>query len=474
MTTKACDPFAAGMLRFSDENGLLPEGSVILTALSGGRDSMALLTALSLAAADRGWTVLAAHYDHGLRGEESRRDRDFVSAWCRDHGIPLAIGEGDVAGQAKRDRRGIEETARSMRYDFLYETARAVGASVIATAHNAEDNAETVLLHLTRGAGLDGLTGIPPRRGKLVRPLLASSRDEIDAFLSRNSIPWVEDSTNAQTVYARNRIRREVLPVLKELNPNLTETLTANLARLRADRDWLNAQAQPALDLAEKSPGRVTVPASALTELPPTVAVRVVKGLLAALDRWTVSAAHLEQVLSLAAREDPSAFVRIPGGVTARREYDRLVLTLNPEPRPLTEEVTVTGPGTYLLENGWTVVLTETVSRGEKGPFRCDLLLPVFPLTIRGRRTGDRLALPGRPEKTLKKWYIDEKLPRILRDGLPVLLQGETVLAAAGLGPNAGYPAPVGEKALSIEFLPEENHSGEIKPSKTAVSEQAR
>ena len=343
MTTKACDPFAAGMLRFSDENGLLPEGSVILTALSGGRDSMALLTALSLAAADRGWTVLAAHYDHGLRGEESRRDRDFVSAWCRDHGIPLAIGEGDVAGQAKRDRRGIEETARSMRYDFLYETARAVGASVIATAHNAEDNAETVLLHLTRGAGLDGLTGIPPRRGKLVRPLLASSRDEIDAFLSRNSIPWVEDSTNAQTVYARNRIRREVLPVLKELNPNLTETLTANLARLRADRDWLNAQAQPALDLAEKSPGRVTVPASALTELPPTVAVRVVKGLLAALDRWTVSAAHLEQVLSLAAREDPSAFVRIPGGVTARREYDRLVLTLNPEPRPLTEEVTVTG-----------------------------------------------------------------------------------------------------------------------------------
>ena len=235
---------------------------------------MALLTALALGAADRGWTVLAAHYDHGLRGEESRRDRDFVTAWCAEQRIPLTVGAGDVAGQAKETRRGIEETARSMRYVFLHETARAVGAGVIATAHNAEDNVETVLLHLTRGAGLDGLTGIPPRRGKLVRPLLASSRDEIDAFLARQGVPWVEDSTNAQTVYARNRIRREVLPVLKELNPNLTETLTANLARLRADRDWLNAQAKPVLELAEKSPGRVAVPASALSELPPTVAAK--------------------------------------------------------------------------------------------------------------------------------------------------------------------------------------------------------
>ena len=459
MTTTVCDPFVAGMLRFSEENGLLPKDSVILTALSGGRDSMALLTALSLGAADRGWTVLAAHYDHGLRGEESRRDRDFVSAWCSDHGIPLTIGEGDVADRAKETRRGIEETARSMRYDFLYATARAVGASVIATAHNAEDNVETVLLHLTRGAGLDGLTGIPPRRGKLIRPLLASSRDEIDAFLSRQGIPWVEDSTNAQTVYARNRIRREILPVLKELNPNLTETLTANLARLRADRDWLNAQAQPVLDLAEKRPGRVTVPASALTELPPTVAVRVVKGLLADLDRWTISAVHLEQVLSLAKGEAPGAFVRLPGGITARREYDRLILTMNPGPRPLTEELTVTRPGTYPLQNGWTVVLAETVSRGGKGPYACDLLPPAFPLTIRGRKTGDRLALPGRPEKTLKKWYIDEKLPRFLRDSLPVLVQGETVLAAAGLGPNAGRLAPEGEPALQVEFFPDEGDS---------------
>ncbi len=474
MTTTACDPFVAGMLRFSGENGLLPEGSVILTALSGGRDSMALLTALSLAAADRGWTVLAAHYDHGLRGEESRRDRDFVTAWCRDRDIPLTIGEGDVAGQAKRDRRGIEETARSMRYDFLNETARAVGADVIATAHNAEDNVETVLLHLTRGAGRDGLTGIPPRRGKRVRHLMSSSRKAVDAFISRPGVPWVEDSTTARTVYAWNPIRREVLPVLKELNPSLTETLSANLARLRADRDWLNARAKPILEQAERSPGRVSVPVSALTELPPTVAVRAVKGLLADLDRWTVSAVHLEQVLSLAKGEGPSAFVRLPGGLTARREYDRLVLTLNPAPRPLTEEVTVTGPGTWPLENGWTVVLTETVSRGEKDPYRCDLLPPAFPLTVRGRRTGDRLALPGRPEKTLKKWYIDEKLPRILRDGLPVLARGETVLAAAGLGPNAGCLAPEGEKALRTEFFPRENHSDEIKPSETAVSEQVR
>ena len=452
--TTACDPFVAGMLRFSDRYGLLPEGAVILTALSGGRDSMALLTALTLGAGDRGWTVLAAHYDHGLRGAESRRDRDFVTAWCRDHGIPLTVGEGDVVGQAKEDRRGIEETARSMRYAFLNETAQAVGADRIATAHNAEDNVETVLLHLTRGAGLDGLTGIPPGRGKLVRPILAMSRGDIDAFLSRHSIPWVEDSTNAETVYARNRIRREVLPVLKELNPGLTATLTANLARLRADRDWLNAQAEPVLALVERGRGEVSVPAAALAELPPTVAVRAVKGLLAMLDRYTVSAVHLEQILDLAAGNDPGAWVRLPGGLTVRREYDRLVLSLTDAPKPLLSSVTADGPGTYPLENGWTVVLTEGLSRGRKGPYQCDLLPPSFPLTIRGRRTGDRLALPGRPEKTLKKWYIDEKLPRALRDALPVLTEGETVLAAAGLGPEARYLAPAGSAALQVAFIP--------------------
>ena len=452
--TTTCDPFAAAMLRFCDREGLLPRGSRVLIALSGGRDSMALLTALQEAAADRDLTLLAAHYDHGLRGEESRRDRDFVTAWCAEQGIPLTVGAGDVAGQAARTRRGIEETARAMRYAFLEETARSAGADVIATAHNADDNLETVLLHLTRGTGLDGLTGIPPRRGKLIRPLLAAPRSDIDGYLARTGVPWVEDSSNAETAYARNRIRREVLPVLKTINPGLAATLAADLVHLRGDRDWLYAQAAPTAALAEGGPGTRSLPAAALTRLPRPVAIRAVKLLLGELDRYQISAVHLDQILALAESRDPSSSLSLPQGLTARRDYDRLILTLREEAPASFSPVPVPGPGTYPLENGWTAVLTLGIGDGTQGAYRCHLAPPAFPLTLRPRAPGDRLALPGRRSKTLKKWHIDEKIPRRRRDALPVLADSTTLLAAAGLGPQAHCIAPAGAPALTVEFLP--------------------
>ena len=456
MTTTRFDPFVAGMLRFSDRHGLLPRGTRVLVALSGGRDSMALLTALEEAAGDRDLTILAAHYDHGLRGAESRRDRDFAADWCRRRGIPLTVGRGDVAGEAGRTRRGIEETARTMRYAFLRETADAAGAGAIATAHNADDNAETILLHLTRGTGLDGLTGIPPRRGLLIRPLLETPRQAIDAYLARRGIPWVEDSTNAQTTYARNRIRREVLPVLRSINPGLTETLSANLVHLRADRDWLYAQAAPVAARAESGPEGVSLPAALLSGLPRPVAVRAVKLLLESLDRYQISAVHLDQILALAESGGPGRCVSLPQGLTARREFDRLVLSLAGESPPPWPPVTVSGPGTYRLDSGWTVTLRPEPGDGAGGPWRCCLAPVRFPLVLRGRRTGDRLALPGRPGKTLKKWYIDEKIPRRLRDLLPVLADESGVLAAAGLGPQAERTAPRGAPALAVTFSPPE------------------
>ena len=454
--TTTCDPFAAAMLRFAETHGLLPRGGRVLTALSGGRDSMALLTALEELAEDRKLTVLAAHYDHGLRGEESRRDRDFVRDWCEGRGVPLTIGEGDVAAEAKRTRRGVEETARTMRYAFLEKTAEAVGADCIATAHNADDNVETVLLHLVRGTGLDGLTGIPPRRGKLVRPLLALSRRDIDGYLARRGVPWVEDSTNAQTDYARNRLRQEVLPVLRSLNPGLSGTLAANLVHLRADRDYLYAQAAPAVSRAEFGDGTVSLPAAALTGLPRPAAVRAVKLLLAGLERYQLTAAHLERILALAEGGDPGGRLSLPGGLTVRREYDRLILSLAREEPSSWPAVTVSGPGTYPLDSGWTVTLTETAGDGVQGPWRCCLAPVSFPLTLRARRTGDRLALPGRPAKTLKKWYIDEKIPRRLRDVLPVLADETGVLAAAGLGPHTDRTAAPGTPALAVGFHPPE------------------
>lgn len=457
--TTTCDPFAAALGRFAEAHGLLPRGARVLAALSGGRDSMALLTALEELSADLDLTLLAAHYDHGLRGEESRRDRDFAASWCEGRRIPLTVGQGDVAGEAKRTRRGVEETARTMRYAFLEETADRVGAGCIATAHNADDNVETVLLHLVRGAGLDGLTGIPPRRGRLVRPMLALSRTDIDAYLARKGVPWVEDSTNARTDYARNRIRQEVLPVLRSINPKLNATLAANLVHLRADRDCLYDLAAPAAAQASFEKEQVSVPAAALTALPRPAAVRAVKTLLAGLDRYQIAGVHLEQIMSLAESRAPGGSLSLPEGLTARREYDRLVLSVRTEAPPPWTAVEAPGPGTYPLESGWTVTLTEEISDGARGPWRCCLAPVSFPLTLRPRQAGDRLTLPGRPGKTLKKWYIDEKIPRRLRDTLPVLADETGVLAAAGLGPQAGRTAAAGAPALGVEFHPPEGET---------------
>ena len=203
---------AAQAAAFADKYNMLPQGSTVLCALSGGADSMALLSVLEALAKPRSLTLHAAHFNHQLRGEESQRDEDFVVQWCQKRGIPLVVGRGDVAQEAQEQGKGVEETARAMRYGFLTATAQELGADKIATAHNADDNAETLLLHLARGTGLDGLTGIPPVRGILIRPLLATPRIDIAVYLAQEEIPHVEDSSNQDTVYARNRLRQEVMP----------------------------------------------------------------------------------------------------------------------------------------------------------------------------------------------------------------------------------------------------------------------
>ena len=200
--------------RFTEKYDMLPQGARVLCAVSGGADSVCLLHLLKSGGAD----VFCAHFNHRLRGAESDRDEDFVRRLCAELGVELFAGAGDVAEYAARNSMGTEEAARKLRYNYLFDTAAKCGAGRIATAHNAEDNAETVLMNLARGTGLRGIGGIPPRRGKIIRPLLQTTRDEIILYLEENGLEHVEDSTNAADGYARNRLRHYVLPVLRQQN----------------------------------------------------------------------------------------------------------------------------------------------------------------------------------------------------------------------------------------------------------------
>ncbi len=404
------------------EYGMFPKGGTVLLAVSGGRDSMTLLHWAWTQAETFGVSLAVGHYHHGMRGESADDDARRVEAWCREHGIPFYQDNGDVYGEAARMGRGVEETGRLLRYAFLERTAAAIGAMRIATAHNADDNAETLLLNLTRGAGLQGLCGIPPVRKNIVRPLLTTSRAEINAYVAEHAIPYGDDETNFDDTYARNRIRNQVTPVLRSLNARYTENVSTAIRLLRQDNDCLNGFADQLLEGVRAETGRAVLPASRLAEAPIPIAVRAARTLMTGVTGFSqFGERHLRAVLDLAKSGDPSAQISLPHGLIVRREYGALVFTTEQEsqswgPVPLKEGENRVG--------AWTVTVA-----GNPGS-----------LTARPRRTGDEIRLPRQAKKTLKKLMMEKRIPRPLRDSLPVAADGDGPLAVALLGENTDHP----------------------------------
>lgn len=257
-----------------DRYGMLPRESGILCAVSGGADSVYLLHRLAAMRTERKLRLYAAHFDHGLRGAESDRDRRFTQDLCAKLSVPCALGRGDVSAFASENHMGVEEAARELRYRFLEKTADEYRCSQIATAHTANDNAETILMNLCRGAGTRGLAGIPPVRGRLIRPLLETCRSDIESWLRENGIPWVEDSSNQDDCYTRNRFRHHILPLLLEENPALLDALGRTAELLREDDACLCREAEAFLSKYLKDH---SIPSKPLLDLEPAVAARVLR-----------------------------------------------------------------------------------------------------------------------------------------------------------------------------------------------------
>ena len=396
------------LLAFVREQDLICSGDTVICAVSGGADSVALLFAFYLLKEKLGIQLEAAHFNHNLRGEESDRDEAFVRSFCDRYDIPLHVG----SGQVQPGKKGLEAAARDARYAFLDGLC-----GKIATAHTADDNAETVLMHLIRGTGLKGLGGISPVRGKIIRPMLKCTRQDVECFLEEWCLSHIEDSSNETDAFLRNRIRHHVMPLLRQENPKLAENLSQMALRLREDEILLSSQAD-----FETLP---TV--ESLKSMPKAQRSRALTAFLKKSGVKEPEDSHIALAEALVFSENPSAQGRFPGGVIITRNYDRLEAL--EKAKPLTEMV-LPCPGVVELP-GLRIICTPAAERRREGS--CFTVCPKGAIRIRSRRSGDAIRLSG-GSKTLKKLFIDRKIPAALRDSIPVICDDKGILGVYTIG----------------------------------------
>ncbi len=415
--------------------GLCAPGDRVVCALSGGADSVALLHGLLAIEEALSITVSAAHFNHCLRGSESDADEAFVRALCQKWNVELTVGRGDPRTLSGKSP---EEAARELRYDFLLSQP-----GLIATAHHGDDQVETVLLNLLRGTGLKGLCGMMPKQGRIIRPLLDISQQEILDYVHANGLSYCTDRTNLEDEALRNRLRHHVVPLLKEENPNLTHTVCRMTKLLRQDEACLDRQAEDLLKAAQREKG---YDCPTLWAADPVLRRRAIRRLL---PNPKPSMAQVEAVEQLLQRQNGSCSVELSGGMLIRRTYALLTIEQERTEGVFEQQTVRCGAFTELPGQNRYVSLTGPVPVSEPVDNQTAFAIrfqaePV--VQVRSRLPGDTIRLPG-GTKTLKKWMIDRKVPAHLRDRIPVFADEQGVIAVFGLGCDESRKALPGEQA---------------------------
>lgn len=483
-------PLEKRVLDCIQELRLISPGDRVGVAVSGGADSVALLSILHHARAKLGVKLLVAHFDHCLRGAESDADAEFVAALARKYELPFALDREDVAAAAKQHKWNLEDAARRLRYAFFERLTRERQVTRVAVAHTADDQAETVLAHLIRGTGPTGLGGIYPVAGNVVRPLLAVRREELRTYLRESGLEWREDASNLDVSRLRARVRMRLVPMVEqEFSPRVVAHLS-ELARLAREEQefwkalveerfsalvrWNGAELSiraadllapmmipAARDAAEQEPRREIAPCRALTE-------RMVRRIYEELrgSRQGLLATHVEQVIRLAMNRSGGHFAELPGAVLAENSFGEMRFAVRSEPR--------TGPGDLglsrisrdysyaieLPERGCATIRVPELNRrirlkvidwtcGERetsnGRLALDAALLRMPLILRNWRPGDAYRPLGRREiHKLKHLFAEGRVPVRERPGWPVLESAGRVIWARGMAPAGDVSARAG------------------------------
>lgn len=391
--------------------GVVKRFKKLALAVSGGKDSMALLHALRETMDVDSFFVVTVH--HNLRGDEGRRDRDFVVGYCKENGIECIVYEEDIPAFCAQGGYTVEQGARLRRREIFKSLVSDCKAERVVTAHHLSDNVESILMHVFRGSGLKGLCGMSMDDGVLLRPMLECTREDIDGFIVDNEIPYVEDSTNLCVDYTRNRVRREIIPLIKSVYGGLDNNISRLSERAAEIGEFLDTYCR---DFQEKD-GAICIPLAAFEKSDAVVSQTVINAVDTITTRVDLTSKHIAAIRALKDKSS-GASIDLPFSLKAYRQSDCIALAFGQK----CEYVgMIDGYGEYGLGNKILILSSE-----ENDGLVCDLD-KLIGCEIRNRRQGDKFRRYKGGNKSLGDYFTDIKIPNRLRDGVIVVAKGNVV-----------------------------------------------
>ena len=417
---------------------MLTQGEKVVLGVSGGADSIALLYALN-ELIDYGLELIVAHLNHGIREDEAKRDSDFVKETAKSLGLTFVYGEVDTLKYKEESQLSLEDAARTLRYKFFNQVLNKHYATKIATAHTLDDQAETVLMRLLRGSGSKGLSGIPPVSNSIIRPLIDTSRSEIEEYLRSKGINWVEDSTNESPEFLRNRIRQDLLVELESYNPQIKETLSRTADILRSEDEFITREALKHFDnIFSTNKSELTGDLKHYRNIEKPIRFSLLRLAIERLNNGlkNISSIHIVSADDFLLSETPSGEIELPGGAVIAKGYDSFLLTSKSK---LEREFsyTIQAPGKWSFpefEVEVSILKTDTLDEGDESVAYFDLQTLGFPIEVRSFKPGDRFCPLGMTSsKKLQDYFTDIKLPKFLRSRVPIFTCSGEIMWLGGI-----------------------------------------
>ena len=419
------------VLNYIKENNLINAGDTVICGLSGGADSCAMVSILNTLKETLGFSLICAHLHHGLRGQEADRDLAFAEAFADSLNIPFYFKKSDVAKKAKEEKLSLEDAGRQERYAFFRELEEKLENTKIATAHNKEDNVETILMHMISGCGLGGLKGIAPIAfGNIIRPILPLSRQDIESYCKEKGISYVIDSTNLETDFTRNKIRLKILPLLKEINPSVTDAIGSLSASAKSACDFLDSIISDISIISDNNSSYVFL--EEIRKMNSCLIERLILKMLECAGlSCRLSKKIIENIYTLIKSGKTTKSVDIGSGILARISYDKFIIEKGKKSSPFSynlteaEPLNIDGKKIFIsycpVENAIAVIPFEGKNN----------------ITVRSRKDGDKIRTGGMTKK-LSDIYVNKKIDKTIRDTLIVIEYNGILLWAekAGMADN--------------------------------------